>query len=110
VRREEHRHGRSFALVALEVGHELVRGELPQGVLELLQVLHGVGPLPLGALPLIPAHVPVAWQAAPVGLDELPLKRIPERLFGRVSVCFPIVWSLGDHEALSEWIGSRGSF
>ena len=77
---KEHRHGGPLALVALDVGGQVLGEEGTEGVLQLGQVLHGVGPLPLGALPLLGRDVPVAGQATPVGLHELPSEWVHERL------------------------------
>ena len=80
LRGNQHRHRRALFLVAADVLVEIVRQELTERLLELHEILDGVGALPLGALPLLLGDVPVAGKPAPVGLYELPLERIHERL------------------------------
>jgi hypothetical protein len=91
--RDQHRHRRALLLVALEVSVELIGEVLAERRLELLQVLDGVGPLPLSRLPLLRGDVPVARQAPMVGLDERALERVPERLRGSVGVGLPVAGS-----------------
>ena len=82
--REQHRHRRPLGLVALDRGEQVGREEVAEHGQELAQVLHGVGPLPLGRLPLGPGHVAEAGQPRPVGLGPFALERVGERLLGGV--------------------------
>ena len=59
---------------------------IAERLLELLEVLHRVGALPLRGLPLLLRDVAVAGEPGPVGLDELALERVFEGLVGRVRV------------------------
>jgi hypothetical protein len=97
-------------LIALEVVHEGLGGQVSQRLLELTEVLDGVCPLPLGALPLLRGHVAISGKAAPVGLDELPLQRVAERLIGRVSVRLAVAGSLGVHRSSLNKIGHGAPF
>jgi len=65
---------------------QLVVEVVAEGLFELLEVLHGVRPLPLGGLPLLGRDVPVAREPGPVRLDELTLEGIPEGLGRSVGV------------------------
>ena len=84
LRRDQHRHRRPLEHVALDVGRQVVGQVVAERRLQLLEVLHGVGALPLRALPLLCGDVPVARKARPVGLGQLALQRVPERLLGGV--------------------------
>jgi hypothetical protein len=80
LRRDEHGHRRALLLVAADVLVELLAQMVAECLLELREVLDGVGALPLGALPLLVGDVLVAGKASPVGLHELALERVLERL------------------------------
>ncbi len=84
LRRDQHRHRGALTLVALDVPVQVVGEEVPERALELDEVLHRVRPLPLGGLPLLDRHVPIAGQSRPVRLDEPAPQRVLERLLGRV--------------------------
>ena len=75
------------SLGALDMVNFGPREEVPERFLELPEVLHAVGALPLRALPLILRDAAIAGQARPVGLGELALQGVVERLvLGRVGV------------------------
>ena len=57
LRGDEHGHRGPLFLIAPDVLEEVVAEELAEGLLELLEVLHGVGALPLRGLPLLGGHV-----------------------------------------------------
>ena len=84
--RDQHRHRGALEHVALDVGRQVVGEVVAERCLELLEVLDGMGALPLRALPLLGGDVLEAGQARPVGLGPLALERIRERLLGRVGV------------------------
>ena len=86
LRRDQHRHRGALLLVALDVRVELVGQEVAERRLELLEVLDGVGALPLGGLPLVLGDVLVARQTRPVRLDVVALEGIREGLVTRVRV------------------------
>src|SRR5947208_882155 len=71
----------------------------PQGLLELLEVLDGVSALPLGALPFPGRHPPVAGEASPIGLGELPPQRVVEGLVGGVGVRLPVAGAIHGYRA-----------
>ncbi len=71
LRRDEHRHRRPLGLVALEVGVEPLVDQVTEELAQLAEVLHAVGALPLGALPLLAGDVLPAREPGPVGLDQL---------------------------------------
>ncbi len=80
--RDQHGHRGSLLLIPLDVGVQLVVEVIAERPLQLRQVLHGVGALPLGALPLLGGDLGVRGKARPVGLDERALQRVGERLLG----------------------------
>jgi hypothetical protein len=86
LRGDQHGHRRALLLVAFDVAEQLVVEVVAEGLFELLEVLHGVRPLPLGGLPLLGRDVPVAREPGPVRLDELTLEGIPEGLGRSVGV------------------------
>ena len=86
LRRDQHRHRCALLLVALDVGEQLLGQVRAQRLLELGEILHRVGSLPLRGLPLLLCDVGVPGQPGPVRLDVGPLQGIFERLIARVRV------------------------
>jgi hypothetical protein len=121
LRRDQHRHRRALLLIQPDVLEELVVEEVAEGVLELLQVLHRVGALPLRRLPLLSGDVAVAGQPRPVRFDELTLQRVREGLIRGVGMGLAVrgsdvgrLWTglhaHGSHllgSWLGSWLGSR---
>ena len=96
LRRDEHGHRGPLFLVAADVLQEVVAEVLAEGLLELLEVLHGVGALPLRRLPLLLGHVRVPGEAGPVRFLVRTFEGVAERLvFGRVSMGLAVARSCG---------------